>query len=167
MTHPACLQLDDLLSQCIQKAARRSGPGGQHRNKVETAIILTHQPTGIQAEANERRSQAENRTVALHRLRLKLALESRTTVEGETSVSDLWRTRCQKGKILISVEHADYPCLLAELLDFLVQAKFDMSQAAEHFEASASQLTKLVRKYPAALQQLNAHRSDLGLNKLS
>ena len=166
MMHPACLQPDSLLAECSQKAARRSGPGGQHRNKVETAVILTHLPTTTQAEANERRSQAENRAVALHRLRLKLALELRTPADKASGPSDLWRSRCRKGKILIAGEHADYPCLLAELFDFLDDAEYDMSLTAAHFEATASQLTKLIRKYPAALQQLNLRRSELGLNKL-
>ena len=57
---------------------RRSGPGGQHRNKVSTAVVITHRPTGVRAEANERRSQAENHREAVRRLRVRLAVEVRS-----------------------------------------------------------------------------------------
>ena len=76
--HPAALPPDELLAQCDVQFVRRSGPGGQHRNKVSTGVVLVHRPTGIKAEANERRSQAENRTAACLRLRVNLALEVRT-----------------------------------------------------------------------------------------
>lgn len=65
--HPACLPAAELLAAHDETRTRRSGPGGQHRNKVETAVVLLHQPTGIKAEASERRSKAENRRVALRR----------------------------------------------------------------------------------------------------
>ncbi|MBI5018355.1 MAG: peptide chain release factor-like protein [Deltaproteobacteria bacterium] len=45
-----------------------SGPGGQHRNKRETAVRVRHVPTGVTVEASEERSQARNREVALERL---------------------------------------------------------------------------------------------------
>ena len=51
---------------------RASGPGGQHRNKVETAVRMTHPPSGIVVTATEGRSQARNRAVALRRLLDKL-----------------------------------------------------------------------------------------------
>src|SRR5437867_1918085 len=96
--HPAALGARELLAECEKCFTRRSGPGGQHRNKVETAVVLVHRLTGVRAEANERRSQARNRQVALHRLRLKLALEIRQPAVGEQAPSALWRSRCRAGR---------------------------------------------------------------------
>ena len=47
---------------------RSSGPGGQHVNKTESAVRVTHLPTGLSATAREERSQAANRKLALARL---------------------------------------------------------------------------------------------------
>ena len=52
---------------------RASGPGGQHRNRRETGVRLTHRPTGVVAQATERRSQSQNRALALERMLDKLA----------------------------------------------------------------------------------------------
>ncbi|RME52992.1 MAG: peptide chain release factor-like protein [Deltaproteobacteria bacterium] len=62
----------DLLAECEVETFRGSGPGGQHRNKTESAVRLRHIPTGIVVTATESRSQYRNRVVALARLRKRL-----------------------------------------------------------------------------------------------
>src|SRR3954447_2228019 len=102
--HPADLAPDKLLAACLVRRQRRSGPGGQHRNKVETAVVLVHQPTGIRSEATEERSQAANQQMAIHRLRVKLALQLRSNMETgcDRSVSPLWRSRLRTRKVSIA-----------------------------------------------------------------
>ncbi|CAI8593510.1 unnamed protein product [Vicia faba] len=66
---------DDLMKQCEMGTFKSSGPGGQHRNKRESAVRLKHLPTGIIAQASEDRSQHMNRASALKRLRSLIALK--------------------------------------------------------------------------------------------
>ena len=168
--HYAGLDPDSLSNQCEFRTTRRSGPGGQNRNKVETAVILTHRPTGIVAEASERRSQGENRREALFRLRLKLALEirspTRTDPNAPCQPSPLWRSRLRGGKIVVNPEHDDFPALLAEALDVLEETGHDAKLAAEALECSSTQFVKFLAAEPRALGQLNARRAQAGLRPL-
>jgi protein subunit release factor B len=61
-----------LKKQVILETYRSRGPGGQRKNKVETAVRLKHLPSGMTVVATEHRSQAENRRLAFERLRKRL-----------------------------------------------------------------------------------------------
>ena len=162
MSHPAAIDPARVLAECEQRFTRRSGPGGQNRNKVETAVILRHRPTGLVAEASERRTQGENRDRALFRLRLAMALEIRRPMA--EAPSDLWRSRCRGGKLAINPSHDDFPALLAEALDVLEAHDSDAKAAASALGCSTSQLVGLLRDEPRALAMVNARRGDRGLH---
>ena len=165
--HPARRSAEELLKECLVTRTRRSGPGGQHRNKVETAIVLKHRPTELMAEAAERRSQKENQQMALWRLRIKLALEVRSPAEEqEAEPSELWKSRLQGTRIVVSGKHEDFPALLAEAFDTIEAADFDLPTAAERLRCTASQLVKLLAQEPAALVRLNSQRAERGLRPL-
>ena len=65
---------------------RGSGPGGQHRNVTDSAVRIRHLPTGIVVQASERRSQSQNRGLAMERLQKALARREMTVKKkGEVS----------------------------------------------------------------------------------
>jgi peptide chain release factor 1 len=94
---------------------RGSGPGGQHRNKTETCVIITHVPTGVAVRCESERSQHQNRETALGLLRARLhaaarerhdaaRAEDRRRQVGSGMRGDKRRTiRCQEGVV---VDHA-------------------------------------------------------------
>src|SRR5215470_13460159 len=64
--------LEALERDCELEFFVAGGPGGQHRNKVETGVRLTHRPSGLVVTATERRSQSANREAAYERMAEKL-----------------------------------------------------------------------------------------------
>jgi protein subunit release factor A len=61
-----------LKKEVIVETYRSRGPGGQRKNKTETAVRLKHLPSGITVIATEHRSQAQNRKLAFDRLQERL-----------------------------------------------------------------------------------------------
>lgn len=165
--HPAALDDARLLAESDQTFTRRSGPGGQNRNKVESAVILHHRPTGLRVEANERRTQGENRREALSRLRVQLALTVRTPVDPLKPPSPLWLSRLRDGRIALNANHPDVPALLAEALDVWHDREGDPKAAADILGCTPSQLVKLLRMEPAALAAVNRDRVARGQHPLT
>ena len=63
---------EELLAECRVDTFRAGGKGGQHQNKTESGVRLTHGPTGIVVTARDSRSQSRNREAALSRLRRRI-----------------------------------------------------------------------------------------------
>lgn len=166
--HPASLPPDELLAQVHLNRGRTSGPGGQHRNRVQTLVELTHTPTGIGAHAGERRSPEQNKSVAVGRLRLALAVDHRTPVPDGEARTELWGRRCGKGgRITCSETHDDFAALIAEAMDVAAVCGWDLRKAAARLCTTQSQIVRLLGRHPPALLRLNAARRESGLRPLS
>jgi peptide chain release factor len=64
---------------------RTGGPGGQHRNKVSTAVRATHRPSGLVVVADTERHFGLNRRLALERLRARLEAGDRAAEQALTT----------------------------------------------------------------------------------
>ena len=89
---------EKLLKECNVDTFRAGGKGGQHLNKTESAIRMTHLPTGTVVTCQDDRSQYKNKRKCVTRLREKLeALNYRSPKRIPTK-----KTRAAKEKILQS-----------------------------------------------------------------
>ena len=168
--HPACWPEDQLLAKCRLTFSRASGPGGQNRNKVETSVQIEYVPAGIIAAASERRTQNENRKVAVQRLRCKLAVEIRPALElvamnrssNTRAVTETWKRYCRDGRIDIAESNHEWPSILAEIIGVLCGFEWSIGGAATALGTSSSQLVKVLKKYPPAFLLLNRERKLRG-----
>ncbi|HEX3549126.1 MAG TPA: peptide chain release factor-like protein, partial [Candidatus Elarobacter sp.] len=86
---------------------KASGAGGQHVNKTESAIRITHKPSGIIVACSEERSQLQNRARAMDMLRAQLAANARR--EREETEGALRRSQVGTGDRSEKIRTYNYP----------------------------------------------------------
>ena len=171
------LAADDgqLLRQCDQHEYRSSGPGGQHRNKVSSAIRLRHRPTGISAHGDDSRSQHQNRALALKRLRMNIACQHRRGADLAGPVPDYVRqcTFVARGgeaagrlRLAVGVRDQRFWHVAAYLLDLLDAAGGSLAVAAEVIGVTSSNFAKVLDSERHLLAAAQDIRKRHGLGRL-
>jgi hypothetical protein len=143
------LALDEaeLLRHCRVEFYKSGGPGGQKRNKTSSAARVVHRDSGLEGHSADFRSQAENRTRALHRLRLRLAAERRTPVQLFAYEPAAWvRPYTAGGQLHLNVRNPEFARLAATVLDLLQAADGNLPRVAALLGVSASSLVKWLRQ---------------------
>jgi len=160
------LPLDDgaLLAGCDFDRFRASGPGGQKRNVTDSAVRLRHRATGLTAEANESRSQHENRARALARLRREIALRLRAPLASDTQLEAL--PLALRGGDRLGTRDARFLIAVAEALDLLETHGWALAESARAAGGSTAALGRFVARTPWLLRATNEARRARGLSPL-
>src|SRR5438874_3175762 len=135
---------DALIAQCEVDRYRASGPGGQHRNKTESAVRLRHKASGATAIGEDSRSQAENKVHAVRRLRAAIALEVREPI---TAPSPRLLAFAAGGTAPLGAKTrltGEYWAAIAELLDLLVAGDVEIAATAQKLGLTTGALSKLL-----------------------
>ena len=158
---------DVLLRQVEVERFRSGGPGGQHRNKVETGLRIRHRESGVVVTATERRSQSENRAKAIKRLRRALATDIRAEANDRAALP---------AEVIALLESARWPnlspksqgfwLLAARVLDRFSADGGRLSDTAHALGVSTGSLSKFLGRDPALWQSACRIRSAAGLGAL-
>ncbi|KAM5562803.1 hypothetical protein ABKV19_017813 [Rosa sericea] len=165
----------ELMSQCEMGTFKTSGPGGQHRNKRESAVRLKHLPTGIIAQASEDRSQHMNRASALSRLRTLIALKVRNTVDldGYSPPRELLQILPKSSSIRtsdignqIGPNNPKFVYGMQALLDLLYAVDGSVSEAAKFLGLSTGALSRLILSDDSLRLAVNELRASKDMKPL-
>ncbi len=158
---------EHLLRELDLTFTRSSGPGGQHRNKAETAVRLVHRGAGVTASATERRSQHENRKRALRRMRAALALEVRAAPAAGGAVPRDVTALLQSARWpRLSPKSRGYWPLAARVLDRLAADGARLSDTAKALGVSTGSLVKFLATDTQLWQVAQRMRDRAGLKPL-
>jgi hypothetical protein len=146
---------DALIAQCEVDRYRASGPGGQHRNKTESAVRLRHRLSGVSAIGEDSRSQAENKVHAVRRLRAAIALEVR---EPAFAISPRLAAFVAAGTAPLGAKTrvtGEYWAAIGELLDLLVAGGLEIGATAQKLGITTGALSKLILHDDAVARVVN------------
>jgi hypothetical protein len=165
--NPLRLADEALLAQCTLDRFRGSGPGGQKRNKTESAVRLRHRPTALSATASESRSQHENRRRALRRLRQRLAAEVRRPVDlTRYEVPTELRALCGRAGARLSARDPAFALAVQQLLDLFAALGASVADTAARLGLSTAATSKLLLGEDWIARAANALREARRLSAL-
>jgi len=161
---------DALIAQCEVDRYRASGPGGQHRNKTESAVRLRHKLTGVTAIGEDSRSQHENKLHAVRRLRAAIALDVREPVrlDGYAPSARL-AAFAAAGTAPLGAKTrltGTYWAAIGELLDLLVAGGLEIAATAQRLGLSTGALSKLLLHDEQVARAVNDLRRAKGMRPL-
>lgn len=161
---------DVLIAQCDVDRYRASGPGGQHRNKTESAVRLRHKLTGVSAIGEDSRSQSENKLHAVRRLRAAIALTVRepVTLDGYAASPRL-AALVAGGTAPLGAktrQTGEYWAGIAELLDLLVAGELEIGTTAQRLGITTGALSKLLLHDDQVARVVNDLRRARGMRAL-
>jgi hypothetical protein len=155
-----------LLSQCDVDTYRASGPGGQKRNKTESAVRLRHRPTGLSVIAEESRSQPENKARALRRLRKAMALRLRQAVQEDGVPQAVQACIDKRGRLEVGQRDARYLPAAAAVLDVFVACRGAVADTARRLGITTGNLSSFLTQDDDLFVEANRLRANFGLKPL-
>jgi hypothetical protein len=161
---------DALIAQCEVDRYRASGPGGQHRNKTDSAVRLRHKPSGVTAIGEDSRSQLENKMHAVRRLRSAIALDVREPVKLEGFVAGPRLAALVAGGTpplgARTRLTGEYWAAIAELLDLLVAGSLEIGTTAQRLGITTGAMSKLLLHDDQVARAVNDLRRGAGMRPL-
>lgn len=161
---------DALIAQCEVDRYRASGPGGQHRNKTESAVRLRHKLSGVTAIGEDSRSQSENKLHAVRRLRAAIALEVREPVQLDGYVpSARLAAFVAAGTAPLGAKTrltGEYWAAIGELLDLVIAGQLEIGTTAQRLGITTGALSKLLLHDEQVGRALNDLRRAKGMRPL-
>ena len=158
---------DALIAQCEVDRYRASGPGGQHRNKTESAVRLRHKLTGVSAIGEDSRSQSENKLHAVRRLRSAIALEVREP--HNLHPSPRLAAFVAAGTAPLGAKTrltGEFWTAIGELLDMLVAGDLEIGATAQRLGITTGALSKLLLHDEQVGRAVNDLRRARGMRPL-
>ncbi|MBY0585919.1 peptide chain release factor-like protein [bacterium] len=153
-----------LLGSCHEDFYRASGPGGQKRNKTESAVRLRHQETGLIVVATESRSRQENRERALRRMREAIAFRLRLPVS-ESDLPPILMQAVAQG-LRVSKRHESFLMTSALILDRVDHDQGKVSMTADQLSVATSSLVRFLKTTPELWEATQQLRDKHGLAHL-